>query len=284
MGKVESLLDDSSKRENLAEKVLNTLSDNIRTLDKTCGDHALTMQARVEQFEALYSNQTKVISDMKADIQTALKDEFKGILQEELTNLRQNVQKYSASSQTQPVTEHVNLDSDFPDLHTSAQYGARPKYDNIMYSAGMGPPIQQHRFQPGPMLDNRIMSGLRHGGFPFMQSRPNTQQPRPDLTRPDPEKSLVVYNIDKNMNINNVIEQLKLVCKVYTEEIEAVKRLPTTGNRNSPIIISCSAPFVKWHFLKEINSLNSRMSEYKDVFAHTWKVKHSDRIGFLLES
>ena len=51
VGKIETILDHSTKRESLSEKVINRLSDKIVDLDKMCGDRALSLRDKTKELQ-----------------------------------------------------------------------------------------------------------------------------------------------------------------------------------------------------------------------------------------
>ena len=258
VGKIENILDQNTKRESIAEKVINRLSDKIVDLDKMCGDHAMSLHDKTEELRNVQLEHIRSMSELKSDLGSYISDEIREQLQRQIGSLveslpkpemNQGVSNASSGSQQQ-------LNRDFPSLDNRGPfYGARPR-----------PPQYHSLLNSFQQPDLNFESAFRAPRY-----EPNIpEEPRPDLTKPNPDKTLVVYNIDRNVHINKIIEQLHLACNIYSDEITAARRLPATGSRNPPIIISCVSAYIKWQFLKGINGLRQKASEYKDVFARPY--------------
>jgi hypothetical protein len=108
-------------------------------------------------------------------------------------------------------------------------------------------------------------------GHPLVNNRnPSTVPSKKHRFNPDPNLTLVVYNMKGNRNINNIIEQLHFLCKIYSTEIQVADRLPSNGKIDPPIAITCINPAIKWMFIKEVNKLRfdtDTAEEFKNVFA-----------------
>lgn len=132
------------------------------------------------------------------------------------------------------------------------------------------PPDMTYLQPPRPFhINSRVMN---RGDMMANVRRPPGMPPpnKQHRINPDPNLTLVVYNMSRNVNINNIIEQLSLLCEIYTTEIQNADRLPSTGNRDAPIAITCINPYIKWMFIKEVNKLkfNSETAdEFENVFA-----------------
>ena len=257
VGKIETILDQNTKHESLSEKVINRLSDKIVDLDKMCGDHALSLRDKTEELRNMQLEHIRSVSELKNELGSFISDEISKQIQRHIGSLIESLPKPEENQRAAaPNGPQLPLNRDFPPLdNQNPFFGARPRipqYQSLLNS------FQQPGFNPESAFRAPRYVPDHHN------------EPRPDLTKPNPDKTLVVYNIDRNVHIDRVIEQLHLACRIYSDEITAARRLPTTGNRNPPIIISCISAYIKWQFLKGINELRRTSSEYKDVFARPY--------------
>lgn len=259
--KVESVLDQCSQRESISEKILNSLSKKIVDLDRMCNDHSQTFLEHKQAYQALQSDSSQLVHEMKAAIQSLVNDTIQTTVNDAIRPLKATIEKFESLNRFDSYNNQMK-DREFPNLRNHIQFGSPrphmgppPNMGNPLYSS-FGPPNI-----PGPQYPRQ---------YPYRNNpRPMPDQSRPDLTRPNPDVTLVVYNTNKNENINKLIEQLHTNCNIYSTEIKAVKRLPPSGDRNPPIIIACESPSIKWRFIKAINQLREKpeYTEYDDVFA-----------------
>ena len=272
IGKVESMLDEKSDRPKLSDQILETLSDRVRDMDRMVVDHSKTM------------------SELNSDM-SSLRGEFKQIVQAmremtkqvpaEPTNNPHDQPTTAAGTQTDydrvieqprnfgPRFQNFPHQPVFPNQHANRglQNDLAPIHDQTfptLYQAQ----AQNWRPPPIPRPDQYSINRVPYPPPPNHAGH-NSQNP----SKPDPDTTLVVYNTNRNININLVVERLELLCKVYPNEVTNSTRLPGPPNKNPPITISCINAKIKWLFVKSINQLRSNAAtadEFKSVFARPY--------------
>lgn len=285
MKKLEQMLDERPERPKLSDQILNTLSDKIRELDRMVSDHSQLMSSLVSDMTTLKQDLKQTSDNMKAhEPRTRSRERQLASHQSPNTPRQQShsealapppreaykqswpnpptghmlYQRSNPYHPNQPMFQHHSLPNLQPDPHRIRN---RP-YENS------APPWPSHNYPPSPKP------------WPSIPSRPYQRQPqKPPESQtngkpsPDPKTSLVIYNIGRENNINEVIDRLLFLCKIYSTEIANAERMPGDPSRNTPIVITCYTPRLKWYFLKEVNQLRHNVEtaeEYKTVFARPY--------------
>ena len=283
VNRVEMMLDERPTRPKLSDQILETLADRVRDMDKMVGDHSRSM--------------SELASDMNS-----IKMEFKQIAQ----GIGEMVKQGPPTQQNQ--SGHSPLPNPGARPHPALANTQRPPNQRQDYqntpNQSIGMPLNQippRLFpQSSGFLDSSYdiafpnLSQARSWRYPPPAPRPTTHQnqnegnhdrhaqqtqSRGDIngvnnhTKPDPETTLVVYNTNRNENINLIVERLRLLCKIYSNETTMAQRLLGPPNKNPPITISCNSARIKWLFIKEINQLRNNeatANEFKSVFARPY--------------
>ena len=283
--KIESILDERPIRPKLSDQILDTLSNRIRDMDRMVIDHsremselstdmselksefkviALSMQEFLKQTPQPNRNHTTTgaVADHPPSRANSLN--FRDPNPQQLMSQspsQQHPDRYIKNNRSAEAQNH-SLANQFPTL-SQAHYwqnhpGQRPNWYNHAPITQYQPLDHSASAQPPP----NHPSG----------SRPNAPS-KERQTKPNPDTTLVVYNLNRNINIDLLVERLELLCKIYSNEIVNASRMPGQPNKNPPITITCTTAQIKWLFIKEINQLRTREStanEFKSVFAQPY--------------
>ena len=164
---------------------------------------------------------------------------------------------HDAIDQTINHSTHANISSDA--MPSSSNQLGTPPNIHFMRSALS----QLSHCQQLPSLTQN-QNHMRYQGPPSNQNHMRYQGP--PLTRqtfkppdpPNPETSIVVYNIPTSSHPYQVIAELASECSMMPSDIVSVQRLPTSRS-NPPIAVTCSDSGTKWYLLRNINKKENQM-------------------------
>lgn len=180
----------------------------------------------------------------------------KTTLEDQTSGKNQNSPKASTYPPNKPDQEMMNIKSKTPMNATPDVSRPPPNVANappylLPHLSQTPPNIRHMRLVLGhPSPIRQIQNAPVYRGPPLFNLNP--RKPKP----PDPDKSLVVYNIPSSWHPFRAASKLAADCDVYDWQIVSVQALPTSRS-NPPIAITCKEVGTKWHMIKEINKINS---------------------------
>lgn len=262
VSKVESLLGPPN-RVKLADTILDRLSANIVSLDQMLGDHTKSLNEYATQIKtapSIVSHSEDINASLKADL-TKIADD-----------IHESISAIKVAHKPTPLPRrNLNHSPNFCPPNQWSMSAPLAGRLSDTYSTWPGIPIPQPNIYRAQYGNPPHLS--QYTGPPLYPPPHINRQQRHKITA-DPETSLVVYNIDVNCNIGQVVEQLCLHCNVYASEIVKAERFPRSpGGSSAPILISCSDRRLKFSFMKEINNLSKKESvggNYQKVFARSY--------------
>ena len=161
-------------------------------------------------------------------------------------NTNQNPVNQSTNHSTQAS---VPTDSQTPQLGT-------PPNIHYMWSAIS---MMSHQYPLPPEIPNSSPMrphATQNSNHVRYQGPPLTRQTFKPPDPPNPETSIVVYNIPTNCHPYQAISELATECHMIPSDIVSVQRLPTS-RANPPVAVTCSDTGTKWFFMRKINTKES---------------------------
>ena len=302
LGRVEKCFQENPKREPLAYKIMNALSNKIELMHGVTKDYQKNLdeaQSTLNASQLTLAETQKALNKTRSEMET-LVERLREHRQNQSGNTNENptrqpnVQNISAGTQTQQPTQHqqnmphyVQLNMPPPPLSsincmpTPSLMQNFPQNPNTMLPVPFRPPYQ---IPPFPQfMQNQFPAPQR---FPDQVAvRPNTQpynaqspfrrpnlvpEPAHDRTKPNPDTTVVIYNTDKSRQPGEVTEDLMLKCKLYKHEVVFAGNLVRSATNKSPLYINCNTRATKWMFIRELNQLRAHYREYKDMYARPY--------------
>ena len=308
LGRVEKCFQDIPKREPLADKIMNSLSSKIELLHGVTREYQKNLEeahATLAASQISLSDSQKALTDSQTEMR-ALVERMHTQRQTLTGNNQQSsvedqgVQNMSIGTQTnQPMPAQSNIPplnrpppnmpppplSSLNCMPTPALMQNLPQFPNslphMLYPPLFQtsqprpfPPQMQNHF-PGPqrLSEHVARPNSHHDHFQSPVRRPyhdTPAPPAPDVSKPNTDTTVIVYNTDKSKPPGQVTEDLMLKCKLFRHEIEFTGNLIRSATNKSPLYINCNSRATKWMFLRELNQLRTRYTEYKDMYARPY--------------
>lgn len=238
----------TQKHKSLADHIMDTMSLKIEHLDDLVREHRATSELAKTEMKNLVGEQRSLVREAHAALDNA-HSHNRDTLEESsaalaLTRSVLN-EMYSRTNDRDDPTPSYTRPIPKP-RHTQPRPHTFPSYS---YVTSQHPP-------------NVVSNGRG----------PTTHViPKPDTLSPDPDTTLVLYNANQQ-NIQHIIEDLMLKCRIYQYEVIGADCLSRSGDPNKPrpAYIRCDHARTKWNFIREINKLRQTDPAYKQIYARPY--------------
>ena len=298
ISRVDKHMLNNPKREPLADKIMNKMSEKIECLDHMVKEHkkalAVSQTALTQTQTALQETQS-TLTNVKTKIDTVILS---------MHDRRSPLTAPSVSTDPKPITLSCSTQThqadvpqnNYPPPLNSIICGPTnaflQQYPNQTFGHQPPPPFPNRppfpdHFPPLPQSSNQYNRPFRHSDHATYPQPPYTQNPRPaphpqnlTMTNPDnapnTDTTIIVYNTDKRLPIRTVVEDLMLRCEIYNREVIHADSLVRTSDK-SPLYINCNSRTTKWIFLRELNKLRNNVREFSSMYARPYLNKEDLR-------
>ena len=260
LDRVGKAVEEKKGDEPLAHKIMDKMSLKIEHLDDMIREHRTSAEKTKEELEEVLQNYRNSMCDTRNALDTAVHRHTDSLMNSSAALAKTKSALGEISAQISDIIKTRPPDPQCPQ-NQPQQHSVQQNQPPLCTPA---PYAQAAAAQQPP--DLRYFDNFRPGSFrgPPMQT--------PLSPTPDPDTTLVVYNAD-HQNIRITVEDLMIKCKIYNYEVKHANTLTksSTDNRKSkPIYILCDQPRTKWNFIRDINKLRDKHSDYAGVYARPY--------------